>query len=145
MRLALLVVALAACTDDIDAPDDCGGDELHVIHGALDLRYTLTNHAFINVLGGGQGSMDIGIAGPNNVHMEWSRLVANGDMVDATGNVQLDTGLDVGNCEGEGKPSVLHVVASGFYRFEMNDLRFGPDYCTGAAVNEQLSGCYRSE
>jgi hypothetical protein len=145
MRLAVLVVALAACSEELDAPDDCGGDELHVVHGSLDMRYTLTNHAFINAFAGMEGTMDIGIAGPINVHMEWSQLVANGDRVDATGNVQLDTGLDVGNCEGEGKPSTLLVVESGSYRFELTDLREGPDYCAGATVAEKLSGCYLAE
>ncbi len=144
MRLALAVVVLFGCaSDDLEAPDDCAVDELHVIHGSTDERITLTRYILVNKLGDDNGSLDVGVSGPDKVHIEFTTLAPNGAVVDARGSIQLASGLDAGNCETGGLPGKLEVN-DGFWRFELRDLAM-PPYCSGAAIAEPVSGCFRAE
>ncbi len=143
MRPVLALVVLLGCaSDDLEAPDDCAINELHVVHGSSDERVTLTSYAFVNKLGDDNGSLDIGVGGADHVRVEFTKLVPDGATVDARGSIQLASGLDVGNCETGGLPSKLEVY-DGFWRFELRDVAMAP-YCSGAAVAESVSGCFRA-
>lgn len=144
------VVLASACSsdaDEIDAPDDCAADELHIVHADIDERLTVTNHGFINKLSADtNGTLDLGRSQPNSVHLEWPVLLGNGDSASTFGWVKLESGLDVGNCATDGEfPGTFHIVESGVWRWELRDLRTGPDYCAGAIVAASLGGCYRTE
>lgn len=142
MRLVLVLVAIVGCGEpDLDAPDDCAVDELHIVHGTVDERVIIGNHAFINAFGSNMlGTLDVGNAAMG-VHVEFGTLAANGDTVDARGRVTLN-GLDVGNCE-TGDMSGRLLVEDDVWRFELVDLAMAP-YCQGAAVSASLGGCYRA-
>jgi hypothetical protein len=140
MRWLVVLVGVAACGEDIDAPDDCAADELHIVHGAVDERVSIANHSFINKLSDASpGTLDIG-GTTMTVHIEFDELAANGDTVDARGRVMLN-GIDVGNCDADGFPSLLHVDDS-VWRFELRDVASAP-YCGGSSA-PALRGCYRA-
>jgi len=152
MRSVVLLVLATACGSDadIDAPDDCAVDEVHIVHGSADERITLTNHAFINKFGSQTvGTLDLsspGGAANGLIHVEFNKLAADGDVVDARGRVTLPSGIDVGNCDTEGFPGKFHVVGDGVWRWELRGLHDGPTpYCGNGAVAASLSGCYRAE
>lgn len=139
-----MIAVCAACggDPDIDAPDDCAADELHLVHGGIDERLPITNHAFVNKLSDiSPGTLDLGTA-MMGVHIEFDALAAHGDIVDARGSVTF-TNLDVGNCDFEGFPGYLHVE-DGAWRFELLDLK-APPYCGGMPIADPLGGCYRAE
>jgi hypothetical protein len=142
VRTAWLIAVAACGGSEIDAPDDCAGDELHVVHGTIDERFAVANYAFVNKLSeSSTGSLDIGMAGMT-VHVEFDVLASNGSTVDARGFATLPQ-VDVGNCDANGFPGLLYVDG-GYWRFELRDLAM-PAYCGGPAVPESLRGCYRSE
>lgn len=143
--LSCALVCAAGCSDSLDAPDDCEVDELHIVHGSLDERLTLTSHAFFNKLGADPGMLAVGSAGASTavVHVEFNSLIANGDEGDARGRVTLPSGLDLGNCETASFSGRI-FVADGYYRWELVELHEAP-YCSGAAVSASVGGCYRSE
>ncbi len=142
MRFLLAAVVLVGCSDsEIDAPDDCAVNELHVINGAVDERVMISNFAFVNRLNDSSpGYLDVGVA-PMVVHIEFDTLAANGDTVDARGSVILN-GLDVGNCDADGFPSLL-LVDDGSWRFQLRDIAMAP-YCGGPSVSASLHGCDRA-
>jgi hypothetical protein len=145
MRGLFAIVVLAGCASDgIDAPDDCTVDQLHVIHGTSEDSVTIMTHIFVNKISDDPGSLAIGTMGSDFVSVEFDSLIANGDQGDARGYVQLTSGLDAGNCDTASFSGKL-FVDNGYYRFELNDLHAGPDYCSGAAVDGTIGGCYRSE
>ncbi len=145
MRLALVLVSVLGCvdSDEFNAPDDCAAQELHLVQGSLDMRFSISNFAFINYLGNSPGTLDVGGSGPDKVHIEFGKLAARGDIVNASGNVKLASGLDAGNCESSNsRPGKLEVQED-MWRFVLTDLRT-TDYCGGAAVDEPVTGCYRA-
>jgi hypothetical protein len=143
VRILLLAMIASGCSSgsDIDAPDDCAAGELHIVHDTVDERVMISSYGFVNKLNDASpGTLDIGGASMT-VHVEFEKLAANGDTVDARGSVVLN-GLDVGNCETGGLPSLL-FVDDGAWRFELRELTMTP-YCGDAFVAEPLSGCYRA-
>ena len=137
------MIVIAGCGgSEIDAPDDCASDELHVVHGSIDERIAVTNYAFVNKLSeSSPGRLDIGMVGMT-VHVEFDEPAANGVTVDARGYAMFAQ-LDVGNCDADGFPGLLYVD-DGYWRFELRELAM-PTYCGGLAAAESLRGCYRSE
>lgn len=147
MRLSLTpLLVLAACADDgasLDAPDDCAPDELHVIHGDVDERVSVSNFAFFNALGGEDpGSLSVGGLQMPLVRVEFTKLAARGATVPARGRVTLASGLDVGDCE-TGELDGLIRVDEDYWRFELVDVAMAP-YCSGAAVTGSVQGCFRA-
>jgi hypothetical protein len=146
MRLIMAVLVLAACggsDDSLDAPDDCGSDELHAIYGSGEDSLTVTTHVFVNKISDDPGALAIGMPGSDYVYLEFDKLVPNGGTVDARGSIQLTTsGLDVGNCETGGFVSQLFVGGDSLYRFELSNLAMAP-YCSGESFAGSVSGCYQ--
>jgi hypothetical protein len=143
--IAIAVLACGCGADDLDAPDDCAVDELHIVHGARDERMTVTNHIFVNKIGADPGVLNVGSSGTGSTfaEIEFNKLIANGDEGAARGRVTLPSGLDVGNCETSGFSGRI-FVDDGYYRWELVELHEAP-YCSGAKVTTALGGCYRSE
>ena len=145
MRLfSTLMLVLAACTgESLDAPDDCAADELHIIHGDVDERISVSSFAFFNALGGDDpGSLSIGSLQMPIVRIEFTKLAPRGATVSARGRVTLPSGLDVGDCETGDLDGLLHVDED-YWRFELVDVAIAP-YCSGAGVADSVQGCFRA-
>ena len=143
MRLLSLLVCVGCAGNELDAPDDCGPDELHVIHGDADERLTASNYVFANALGDQYpGQFDVANGQVRLVHIDFDKLAPRGATVPARGNVTLPSGFDVGNCE-TGDLDGLIYVDDGYWRFELVDVARAP-YCGGASVKGSVQGCFRA-
>ena len=143
-----ILVLLAACGGGLDAPT-CADGEVTVrgdLGGGVveDSRGGSTQYTFINAFGGNPGSLDIGFVDGAALHLEWEELVANGDSVPARGALAFGGELDVGMCETGPYSGTLEMDDDGDGgRFQLVDLHTAP-YCTGAAVDGTVTGCFRS-
>ena len=139
---------------DFEAPS-CGDGQV-VITGtvdgqAADAQSPIEGYLFVNALNGDPGTLAIGGSGntgndPPIVSINWDKLVANGQAVDASGAVDFSAsgGVHVGNCDGQpGRPGILRMDADGDGgEFLLRDLYQGAD-CSQPAVDGEIRGCFR--
>ena len=147
--VALLLLVFSACGGGDDGPD-C--EAMTVVVNRPDrpempFEYVNTSYAFVNAFGG-NGTLDVELAGGGALHLEWPELVADGDTVDARGWFRVTAGvtaIDVGNClTGSSFSGEMTVDGDGQGgRFVLRDLHSAP-YCSGASVAGELSGCFRN-
>jgi len=143
MRIVLVLLTLAACgSDDIDAPE-CAAGQLRVVTPDSDEVFTPSSALWVNKLGADNGRLEVSTAAGDHVLVEFDELVANGDTTQARGYVTLASGLDVGNCETGGFVSLVSPRGDSLYVFELSSLHVAP-YCSGAAYDGSITGCYRS-
>lgn len=149
-RIPALLALLTACgggDDDFDAPT-CAAGEV-AIEGSLDgsqesARLSgASGYIFVNAINGELGSLTVTFAGGDMLYLEWPELVANGDAVEARGDIAL-SGLAVGNCDDDGFPGTLRMDAGGDGgSFRLTSLRRDGG-CAGAEVSGELTGCFAS-
>jgi hypothetical protein len=129
MRI-LSFILLAGCSggNSLDAPDDCNADELHLVHGSVDERQSVTSYAFGNALGMSPGTLAIGDLGMPIVRIEFEKAAPRGATVPARGCATFASGV-VGDCEGGDFDGLLYVDQH-YWRFEIAD---GVEGCFRAA------------
>jgi hypothetical protein len=145
--LALGVVA-TACGGDDEGPS-CEAMTVVVTRPdrpGMPFTYASASYAFVNAFGG-NGTLDVELAGGGALHLEWPELVAGGGTVEARGWFRVTAGvtaIDVGNCDTSatfgGEMTVDGDGQGG--RFVLRDLHSAP-YCSGASITGELSGCFR--
>jgi hypothetical protein len=147
MRLALLAILLAACTDDplAGVPSDCASGELHFKFAGMDQRMPLAGLIFVNAINNQPGQLHIGQGGSDEISVTFSALVPDGASTSARGFANLPSaGVDVGNCDSASESGAIEPVKNdGGYRFVIEDLHAAP-YCTGAAVSGTFEACYKN-
>lgn len=156
MRLALTVssAALALClagcggASDAEVPT-CAPGELKV-SGTLDGKeisqtLTLESYAFGNASTQSPGELIIPVQDPQQVHIFFTRGVANGFSVPATGQVDLSaTGGPVAqNCDGAEEPSTYSMDQDGDgATFVLRHLHADAS-CASPELEGSLAGCAR--
>lgn len=149
MRAIPAVILVAACGGGFQPPDDCAAGHLHYLHtldaaGAGEGDVAIASHAFQNAFGGAQGRLDIGVVGTERVIIEFRSLIADGGSDDARGSVSLAAeGIDVGNCADAKLTGTIYVDGGSKWRFSLNTLNMGPDYCHGADLTGEIAGCFQ--
>jgi hypothetical protein len=104
-------------------------------------------YSFVNKLGEAEpGMLQLGLGSGDVVLLEWDRLVANGDSVDARGTVDFSasSGVHYGNCESDGFPGTLHMDEDGDGgAYRLRRLR-AEGSCSASQEDGEIVGCFRS-
>ncbi len=128
MRILSFILLVGCSGNSLDAPDDCNADELHLVHGTVAERHSVTGYAFGNALGMSPGLLAIGDLGMPIVRTEFAEAAPRGATVPARGCATFESGV-VGDCEG-GELDGLLYVDQHYWRFEIAD---GVEGCFRAA------------
>ncbi|HEY5935503.1 MAG TPA: hypothetical protein VIU61_12725 [Kofleriaceae bacterium] len=153
MRM-IWVLALAACGGDSPGldPPACGIGEMRYVFEFSDATgedggegsLSISNHAFINKISDGPGTLDIGGSlDTAHVHLEFEKLLTSSNSVPVRGFVTIDADLDFGHCETAGLSGRFSELDSDDgWAFSLVGLHRAP-YCDTAELDGSFAACYR--
>lgn len=144
----MVALGLSACggSGDFEAPT-CEPGEVRAqgrIGGTeRDFQADVGGYVFFNAFNEENGVLAVGLDGDPaqpELYLEFPAAVANGDSVEARGNIDLGDGMAYGNCETGDFVSILRKLDQGG-QFLLEDIRMAP-YCDNSPVDGSLAGCF---